>query len=88
VVHTPGLARLRLQFDHRAERLRLALDVAAPVTRCLATHANPLSGIRDVAMMPKLRELFPAERPTFAVLMTSERGGTIRIGDEVAQAAR
>jgi uncharacterized protein YcbX len=61
-------------------RLRIGeveFDVANPVTRCLATHANPLSGKRDLPIMPTLLRMFPSERPTFAVMMTSERGGRI-----------
>lgn len=68
-------------------RLRIGdveFHVANPVTRCLATHANPITGARDLPMMKKLLELLPTERPTFAVLMTSERGGSIRVGDEAA----
>jgi len=68
-------------------RLRIGaveFDVANPVPRCLATHANPVTGMRDVPMMQKLLELLPTERPTFAVMMTSERGGRIRVGDAVA----
>jgi hypothetical protein len=34
-------------------------------------------------MMKKLLEMLPTERPTFAVMMTSERGGAIRVGDEL-----
>ena len=58
-------------------------DVANPVTRCLATHANPLSGKRDLPIMTTLLAMYPSERPTFAVMMTSERGGRIRVGDRV-----
>ena len=58
--------------------------VANPVTRCLATHANPLTGVRDVPMMKELLKLLPTERPTFAVMMTSEGGGRIRVGDAVS----
>ncbi len=58
-------------------------DVAAPVTRCLATHANPVTGERDQPVMKTLLRVFPSERPTLAVLMTAERGGTIRVGDPV-----
>jgi uncharacterized protein YcbX len=61
----------------------VTFDVAAPVTRCLATHAHPLGGTRDRPIMQTLLKLYPAERPTFAVMMTSERGGTIRVGDRV-----
>jgi uncharacterized protein YcbX len=51
--------------------------------RCLATHANPLTGERDLPIMKTLLELFPRERPTFAIAMTTDRGGTIRVGDKV-----
>jgi len=57
--------------------------VVSPVTRCLATHAHPTTGKRDLRIMQTLLEVFPAERPTFAILMTSDRGGRIRVGDEV-----
>jgi len=57
--------------------------VAAPVTRCLATHAHPKTGKRDLPIMKTLMELFPTERPTFAVMMTADRGGRIRVGDKV-----
>ena len=57
--------------------------VTAPVTRCLATHAHPGTGRRDLPIMKTLLELFPSERPTFAILMTADRGGWIRVGDKV-----
>jgi uncharacterized protein YcbX len=59
-----------------------------PVTRCLATHANPDSGKRDVPIMKLLPELFPSARPTFAIMMVAERGGVIRVGDRVEPIAR
>jgi uncharacterized protein YcbX len=61
----------------------VTFNAVAPVTRCLATHAHPVTGGRDVPVMQTLLKLFRAERPTFAILMTSERGGTIRVGDKV-----
>ena len=52
--------------------------------RCLATHANPITGERDVPIMKTLLKAFPKERPTFAIAMiTSGRGGTIHVGDKV-----
>jgi uncharacterized protein YcbX len=52
--------------------------------RCLATHANPLTGERDLPIMRTLIKVFPREKPTFAIAMiTIDRGGTIRVGDEV-----
>jgi len=67
-------------------RLRVGgveFNVVNPVTRCLATHANPASGRRDLPIMTTLLRMFPSERPTFAVMMTSDRGGRIRVGDQV-----
>jgi uncharacterized protein len=53
-------------------------------TRCLATHANPTNGERDIPIMKTLLKAFPRERPTFAVAMTtSGRGGTVHVGDNV-----
>jgi uncharacterized protein YcbX len=54
-----------------------------PVTRCLATHAHPTTGERGVPIMQTLLKLFRAERPTFAIMMTANRGGRIRVGDSV-----
>lgn len=67
-------------------RLRVGeveFEVAHPVTRCLATHAHPSTGKRDRPIMKTLLGLFPSERPTFAVMMTSGRGGRISVGDAV-----
>jgi len=61
----------------------VVFEVVSAKTRCLATHANPLTGERDLAIMPMLLRAFPSERPTFAVAMTTQRGGTIRVGDKV-----
>lgn len=53
-------------------------------TRCLATHANPITGCRDVPIMSTLLKAYPAESPTFAIAMTtSGRGGTIHVGDDI-----
>jgi len=59
-------------------------EVVSEKTRCLATHANPLTGERDLAIMKTLIEVFPREKPTFAIAMTTAgRGGVIRVGDKV-----
>jgi uncharacterized protein len=53
--------------------------------RCLATHANPITGERDISIMKTLLKAFPKERPTFAIaLITGGRGGTIHVGDNFA----
>ncbi|MDA8109891.1 MAG: MOSC domain-containing protein [Betaproteobacteria bacterium] len=68
-------------------RLRIgdvSFRVVRPKTRCLATHANPQTGERDLPVLQVLRSIYPADAPTFAVAMTTEGpGGTIRVGDEV-----
>jgi hypothetical protein len=81
-----GLAPWQEQ-DLMGRRLRIGeveLKIELPVTRCLATHANPSTGERDVALMQRLLQMRPGDaRPTFAVLTTSSLSGTIRLGDDV-----
>jgi len=57
--------------------------VINPVTRCLATHAHPITGKRDLPIMKTLLQLIPTEKPTFAIMMLTDRGGRIRVGDTV-----
>jgi uncharacterized protein len=60
-------------------------DVVKPKTRCLATHANPTTGRRDLPILTTLTQKLGQENPTFAVAMLpSGAGGQIRVGDEVA----
>ena len=59
-------------------------DITKPKTRCLATHANPTTGQRDLPILTTLTRQFGQEYPTFAVAMVpSPRGGEIRVGDDV-----
>ena len=59
-------------------------DVVKPKTRCLATHANPRTGERDLAILTTLTQKLGQETPTFAVAMLPSRaGGQIRVGDQV-----
>jgi uncharacterized protein YcbX len=51
--------------------------------RCLATHANPVSGERDLPIMQTLLKTFVREKPTFAIAMISSEGGTVHVGDEI-----
>lgn len=67
-------------------RLRVGevvFETIVPKTRCLATHANPGSGERDLPVMQLLREKFEQQVPTFGIGMLSVAGGTIRVGDPV-----
>ena len=69
-------------------KIRIGLvefDVVKPKTRCLATHANPITGKRDLPILTTLTQKLGQENPTFAVaMMPSCIGGQIRIDDEVA----
>ena len=70
-------------------RLRVgevAFETVVPKVRCLATHANPLTGERDLQVMQMLMKMFAQREPTFGVGMLSEAGGEIRVGDTVALA--
>jgi uncharacterized protein YcbX len=59
-------------------------DVVEAKTRCLATHANPQTGERDLQVMQTLVRAFGHREPTFGVaLLTRGPGGTITVGDSV-----
>ena len=59
-------------------------DVVKPKTRCLATHANPETGERDLPILATLTREIGQENPTFAVAMLPSRaGGQIHVGDQV-----
>lgn len=63
---------------------KVEFEVVKTKTRCLATHANPRTGERDIPVMTVLKNVFAQEQPTFGVGMTSQRGGEIRVGDPVS----
>jgi hypothetical protein len=67
----------------------LDFDVTGTVVRCLATHANPESGERDIDVMSTLTEAFGQEQPTIGVLavLGGGRGGELAVGDEVTAPA-
>ena len=59
-------------------------EVVKPKTRCLATHANPITGERDLPILTTLVQKMGQENPTFAVAMLpSGRGGQIHVGGQV-----
>jgi uncharacterized protein len=59
-------------------------EVLRPKVRCLATHANPQTGERDLPLMQTLVRAFQQQEPTFAVaLTTAGRGGEIHVGDTI-----
>ena len=57
--------------------------VTGPVVRCLATHASPQSGERDIDVMKTLTSAFGQEEPTIGVLAVPRGGGELAPGDEV-----
>ena len=62
----------------------VTFDVVRPKVRCLATHANPQTGERDVPVLTTLTTVFGQEKPTFGVAMVpSHAGGRIHVGDHV-----
>jgi uncharacterized protein YcbX len=68
---------------HKLRIGEVEFDVAKPEVRCLATHANPLTGERDLQVMQLLMKSFAQKEPTFGVGMLSREGGNINLGDDV-----
>ncbi len=58
-------------------------ETVVPKVRCLATHANPYTGERDLEVMQTLVRAFGQQQPTFGVGMLSNAGGDVRLGDTV-----
>jgi uncharacterized protein len=74
------------ELEWLGRRVRIGdveFEVARRKIRCLATHANPRTGARDIPVMAVLKSVFAQEQPTFAVGMTSREGGTLRLGEDV-----
>lgn len=79
--------------DWLGRRVRIGsvtFDVTAPIVRCLATHANPVTGLRDAPVMTTLTRTLGKKKPSFGVLLlpaagggTGATGGTITVGDRV-----
>ncbi len=58
------------------------LKVFKPIVRCIATHANPDTGLRDMETVDMLRQYFG--RDTLGTYFSIEQGGRIARGDTVA----
>jgi uncharacterized protein YcbX len=62
----------------------IEFEAVRPKVRCLATDANPVTGIHDMPVMKTLKSAFQQAQSTFAIaLVTSGRGGTVSVGDAV-----
>ncbi|GAB3698750.1 MOSC domain-containing protein [Mariniluteicoccus flavus] len=57
--------------------------VHQPLVRCLATHANPTTGERDLAIMKALTRDLGLAEPVFGVSLVALDDGEIAVGDEV-----
>ena len=69
---------------HKVRIGTVTFDVVRPKVRCLATHANPTTGARDVPILTTLTQVFGQEKPTFGVaMMPSHAGGHMHVGDHV-----
>ncbi len=62
---------------------QVEFEVLKGEVRCLATHANPRTGERDLQVMQTLLKAFAQQQPTFGIGMLSGAGGEIRVGDAV-----
>jgi len=54
-----------------------------PIVRCLAPHADPDTGVRNARILTTLTDRIGQDRPTLGRLLLTDRGGAIRVGDEV-----
>lgn len=61
----------------------VVFETVVPKVRCLATHANPQTGERDLQVMQTLVRAFAQREPTFGIGLLSAAGGEIRVGDTV-----
>lgn len=68
----------------------LAFDTVKAKTRCLATHAHPNTGARDLNIMAELMRAYPGQpQPTLGVgLRVCGPGGRLRVGDPVGPATQ
>jgi uncharacterized protein len=100
-LETPDLSELRFRSNIAIEGIaaweeqgwigaglrigEVDFDVVRSKVRCLATHANPQTGERDLEVMQTLVRAFRQTQPTFAVAIVPRGGGgVIRVGDAVS----
>lgn len=73
-----------LEWTGRVRIGEVEFDVQNHIVRCLATHANPDTGLRDTPVMTTITRAFGREQPTLGtLLLPAGAGGVIRVGDEV-----
>ena len=73
-----------LDWDGDVRIGEVALRAEGPIVRCLATHANPETGVRDAPVLTTLTRRIGQREPTLGrLLLPAGAGGVIRVGDEV-----
>ncbi|MFJ4253713.1 MOSC domain-containing protein [Microbacterium sp. NPDC090003] len=80
-----------LDWDGEVRIGDVTLRTEGPIVRCLATHANPDTGERDVKVLTTLTGALGQDEPTLGRLFLPavsagdehEPAGVIRVGDEV-----
>jgi uncharacterized protein YcbX len=77
----PAWAEDDFVVDAMAQFGQAKLRVFKPVVRCVATHANPDTGIRDMETVDLLRQHFG--RDTLGTYFSVEQGARIARGDAV-----
>lgn len=71
------------EFSWIGQDIRLGtaeFRIIKPVERCIATAANPETGVRDVSPLPILKALFGA--PNFGVQAAIHKGGTVSVDSD------
>ena len=62
----------------------LDFEVTGPVIRCLAVHANPVTGVRDEQILTTLTHKLGQEDPTFGILLQPvQKGGLLKLDDNL-----
>ena len=80
------VSNLRQELDWVGRSIRIGAtesEASRVKRRCLATHANPVTGERDCQVLTTLTHAFGQKEPTFAVSLRVATPVVIHLGDEV-----
>lgn len=78
-----------LEWADRVHVGAVEFETQGPIVRCLATHANPDSGIRDAKVLTTLTDAVGQSEPTLGRLLlptveSAASCGTLHVGDSVS----
>ena len=82
-IHLDGLAPWA-EFDLIGKTLRIGtaeMIVREPIRRCLATTANPATGVRDLDTLAALNKNW--DHQDFGIYAEVITGGTLALGDQI-----